>query len=385
MGRKPIDSFILNIPFNKPYLTGKEVHYIYKAVQSGWISGDGEFTKKCHAFFEKTFGFQKVLLTNSCTNALEMAALLLDIKPGDEVIVPSFTFVSTANAFALRGATIRFVDSEPERPHLDASKIESLIGEKTRAIVPVHYGGTSCNMEEILWLSEKHDLSVIEDAAQAINGFWKEKPLGSLGQLAAFSFHETKNVMSGEGGMLVVNDGQFAERAEIIREKGTNRSAFFKGEVNQYEWVDIGSSFLPSDVMAAFLYSQLEQLDAIQLQRKMLWNLYRENLKPLEDKGVVSLPFIPDYSSNNAHVFYLVCQNKETRDKLINFLKTKGIMAVFHYLPLHQSPYFKDKYKGKTLPNAVRFSDCLVRLPLFFELTKENVARICKCINTFFN
>jgi len=372
------------ITFNVPYLTGNETTYIKEAVASGKISGDGGFTKKSHAFFEKRYGFKKVLLTHSCTAALEMAAILIDIKPGDEVIIPSYTFVSTVNAFVLRGANIIFADSEASSPNIDASKVESLITQKTKAIVVVHYAGIACDMDKIMEIADKHHLFVIEDAAQAIDSFYKGKPLGSLGHLAAFSFHETKNVISGEGGMLVINDDKYVKRAEIIREKGTNRSAFFRGEVDKYNWVDIGSSFLPSDVIAAFLFAQLENLDDIQAKRKLLWQSYYEALKPLSDKGLISIPVIPDYATNNAHMFYIVARNGAERQGLIKHLNENGINAVFHYLSLHSSPYYADKYTGDPLPMADHYSDCLIRLPMYYELTTEDVQRVCDTIKAFY-
>ena len=291
------------IPFNKPYLSGKETDYIREAVLSGKISGDGLFTKRCHDFFEQKYGFKKVLLTTSCTDALEMAAILIDIQPGDEVIMPSYTFVSTANAFVLRGARIVFADSNKDNPNIDTDLIETLITPKTKAIVPIHYAGIACDMDKIMSLAEKYKLFVVEDAAQAIDSYFKDRPLGSIGHLAAFSFHETKNIISGEGGILIINDKRFIERAEIIREKGTNRSAFFRGEVNKYEWVDIGSSFLPSDIIAAFLFAQLENLNDIQEKRKQIWQTYHNNLKPLEYEGKIRLPHIPYFSTYNAHMF----------------------------------------------------------------------------------
>lgn len=373
------------IKFNKPYLTGKETAYIKDAVAFGKISGDGIFTKRCHDFFENTYKFKKTLLTTSCMDALEMAAILLDIKEGDEVIAPSYTFVSTVNAFVLRGARIIFIDSSSENPNMDADAIEVNITPRTKAIIAVHYAGIACDMDKIMELANKYKLFVVEDAAQAIDAFYKNKPLGSIGHLAAFSFHETKNVISGEGGMLVINDEKFIKRAEIIREKGTNRSAFFRGEVDKYGWVDIGSSFLPSDIIAAFLYAQLENLDDIQQQRKKIWKMYFDGLKPMQDDGSVKLPEIPDYASNNAHMFYLVCNTFEQRTRLIHHLKENGIYAVFHYLSLHKSPYYKDKYKGAPLPYTDRYSDCLVRLPMYYELTDEQVNKIISAIFDFYN
>lgn len=354
------------IPFNKPYLTGKEFIYIQEAAATGKLSGDGIFTKKCQSFFENKYGFKKTLLTTSCTDALEMAAILINIKEGDEVIMPSYTFVSTANAFILRGAKIIFVDSCSDNPGIDETKIEAIITPKTKAIVIVHYAGIACNMDVIQQLVFKHNLFLIEDAAQAIDSFYKDKPLGSFGHFAAFSFHETKNIIAGEGGMLVINDEQFFERAEIIREKGTNRNKFFRGEIDKYNWVDIGSSFLPSEITAAFLWAQIEAIADIQQKRKLLWNTYYDCLLPFKD--FFELPKIPDYATNNAHAFFLVCKNGIIRDKLIAFLKSNEILAVFHYLSLHKSPYFMDKHDGRLLPQSDKYSDCLIRLPLFYEL-----------------
>lgn len=374
----------MNIPFNKPYLTGKEGHYIYQAVLSGKISGDGVFTKKCHALFEGKFGFKKTLLTTSCTDALEMAALLINIQPGDEVIMPSYTFVSTANAFVLRGAKLVFADSTDYNPNMDVTLVESLITPKTKAIVPVHYAGIAVDMDPLLDLAKRYNLFIIEDAAQAIDSYYKGRPLGSIGTMAAFSFHETKNIMAGEGGMLAVNDDRFVLRAEIIREKGTNRSAFFRGEVDKYGWVDMGSSFLPSDIIAAFLYAQLENLEEIQGRRKALWDRYYKALRPLEEKGLIQLPYIPYFATNNAHMFYLVCKTLEERIGLITLLKEKGIYAVFHYLSLHASPFYRDKHDGRALPQSDRYSDCLLRLPLFYELTEEQVDFIAETILEYY-
>ena len=370
----------MKIPFNKPHLTGKEAHYMYQAVYNGKLSGNGEFTKRCQRFFEEKYGFRKCLLTTSCTDALEMAAILCDIHPGDEVIVPSYTFVSSALAFVRAGAKIVFADSMKRNPNLDAEQIEALITPKTKVIVPVHYAGVACDMDRIMEIAEKHNLLVVEDAAQAIDSYYKGRPLGTIGHLSAFSFHETKNVISGEGGMLCINDERFIRRAEIIWEKGTNRAEFFRGEVNKYGWCDIGSSFLPSEVVAAFLWAQLEVLDDIQSKRKLLWNKYYELLKPLADQGRFCLPDIPDYATNNAHMFYLVCHSLEERSALIKKLKDNDILAVFHYLSLHTSEYYKDKHDGRSLPECDRYADCLVRLPMYYELTLEDVERICGSI-----
>lgn len=375
----------MKIPFNKPFLSGNETKYIEEAVHSMKISGDGIFTKKCHAFFEEKYGFLKCLLTTSCTDALEMAAILIDIQAGDEVIMPSYTFVSTANAFVLRGAKIVFADSLPDHPNIDVSKIEALITPKTKAIVPVHYGGVGCDMDVIMELATRYNLFVIEDAAQAIDSFYKDLPLGGIGHLAAFSFHETKNIISGEGGMLVINDVQFAERAEIIREKGTNRSQFYRGEVDKYGWMDIGSSFLPSDIIAAFLFAQLENLDKIQAKRIDSWNAYYELLKPLADKNLFKLLHFDKDKTNNGHLFALIMPNLEERTQLIDFMRKKGILAVFHYLSLHKSPFYQEKHDGRPLENCENFSDTLIRLPFYYELTQEEIAFICDSIIQYFD
>lgn len=372
------------IPFNKPFLTGKELEYIRQAVESGKISGDGVFTKKCHAFFEQKYNFKKCLLTTSCTDALEMAALLIDIQPGDEVIMPSYTFVSTANAFVLRGAKIVFADSGAENPNMDVTQIESLITTRTKAIVPVHYAGIACDMDAIMELAKKHNLFVVEDAAQAIDSYYKGKPLGSIGHLAAFSFHETKNIISGEGGMLAINDERFVKRAEIIREKGTNRSSFFRGEVDKYGWVDVGSSFLPSETIAAFLYAQIENLDAIQEKRKQIWNTYYQQLQPLQQAGKLQTPHIPEYATNNAHMFYVVCKNLDERSALIEHLKQEEIQAVFHYLSLHQSPFYEKKHDGRIMHQTNRYTDCLLRLPMYFSLSVNNAYDIAEKISVFY-
>ncbi len=376
------------ISFNKPYLTGKEVQYIEDAVKSGKISGNGLFTKKCQEFFEKEFGFKKTLLTTSCTDALEMAAILADIKEGDEVIVPSFTFVSTALAFVRQGADIVFADSYSDNPNINADQIEALITEKTKAIVVVHYAGVACDMDKIMSIANKHKIIVIEDAAQAIDSYYiskdgTKKALGSIGHLSAFSFHETKNIISGEGGMLCINDDRFIQRAEIIWEKGTNRSQFFRGEVDKYSWVDTGSSFLPSEIISAFLWAQIENMKDIQDKRIKIWNRYYEGLSSFEPVSIKKpkLPLVPEYATNNAHMFYLVCDNVDDRTKFIQHLKDKGILSVFHYLSLHKSSYY-EKYSTRKseLPNSDMFSDCLVRLPLFYELTNEQVEYIINTI-----
>ncbi|AGN84775.1 dTDP-4-amino-4,6-dideoxygalactose transaminase [Enterobacter sp. R4-368] len=372
------------IPFNKPYLQGNELTYIAQAVSSGKISGDGIFTKKCHEFFEKKYGFKKVLLTTSCTDALEMAAILLNIQPGDEVIAPSYTFVSTVNAFSLRGAKLIFVDSYSNNPNIDPVAIRNSITEKTKAIIVVHYAGVACDMDAIMAISKEFNIPVVEDAAQAIDSYYNNKPLGSIGTFGTFSFHETKNIISGEGGMLVINDDKYIQRAEIIREKGTNRASFFRGEVNKYGWVDIGSSFLPSDIIAAYLYAQLENMDIIQTKRISLWEQYYAGLSRLAETGVIALPAIPAFASNNAHMFYIVCENINVRTGLIQYLKDNGIYSVFHYLSLNKSEYYLTKNESVDLENSDRFTDSLLRLPMFYELELEQVDYICSKIIDFY-
>ncbi len=373
------------ISFNKPYFTGKETDYIEQSVYDyRHISGNGEFTKRCQSLFEKKYGFKKALLTTSCTDALEMAAILINIKPNDEVIMPSFTFVSTANAFILRGAKIIFTDSEENTPNLDADKLEGLINERTKAIVVVHYAGIACDMDKIMQIAKKYNLFVIEDAAQAIDSFYKGRPLGSIGHFATFSFHETKNIQSGEGGLLVINDEQFIKRAELIWEKGTNRAAFFRGEIDKYGWVDIGSSFLPSDMIAAFLYAQLESLEKIQKRRKDIWNIYYENLYELEKEGFINLANIPEYATNNAHMFYMICKSNKQRTELINYLNSFKVSSIFHYQPLHLSDFYLKKHDGRKLDNCVNYSETLLRLPMYFELTDREVIFITDKIKEFF-
>lgn len=373
----------MKIPFNKPHFTGKEAEYIYEAISKGKLSGNGDFSKRCQSYFENRYGFKKCLLTTSCTDALEMAAILCDIKPGDEVIVPSYTFVSSALAFVREGAKIVFADSMANNPNIDANKIESLITSKTKVIVPVHYAGVACDMDKIMKLAADNDLIVVEDAAHSIDSYYKEKPLGTIGHLSTFSFHETKNIISGEGGMLAINDERFIRRAEIIWEKGTNRVEFSRGRINKYGWVDVGSSFLPSEITAAFLWAQIENIDAIQQKRNLLWNRYFENLKPLVSQGV-KLPNIPETATNNAHMFYLLCNNLEERTALIKVLKDNDILAVFHYLSLHKSPYYKDKHDGRILSNSDKYEKTLVRLPLFYDLSIEEVDEISTIILNFY-
>lgn len=357
------------IVFNKPYLTGNEILYIGEALKKQ-TSGNGEFTKKCHQFFEENYKFKKTLLTTSCTDALEMCAILLEIQPGDEVIIPSYTFVSTANAFVLRGATIVFADSLPNHPNIDSTRIEQLVTSKTKAIVVVHYGGVSVDMDAVMDIARKFNLFVVEDAAQGVHGFYRSKPLGGIGHLGCFSFHETKNIISGEGGMLVINDERFVERAEILWEKGTNRSAFVQGKVDKYSWVDIGSSFLPSEITAAFLFAQLEKLNFIQQKRLQSWNYYLQRLSSICPKYGTSVPAIPTYATHNGHIFYIVARDKSHRELIIKSLKRDNIDAHFHYPPLHQSKFF-DRLDPASLQNAVNFSDRILRLPLFVEI--ENI------------
>ena len=372
------------IPFNKPHLTGNELKYIQDAVSRGKISGNGYYTQKCHEFFHKRQGFRKCLLTSSCTDALEMAAILCDIKPGDEVIIPSYTFVSTANAFILRGARIVFADSRSDHPGLDEDQIEELITPQSKVIVPVHYAGIACDMNKIMSLADKYNLLVVEDSAQGIESFYKGKPLGSIGHLGSFSFHETKNIQCGEGGMLAINDSRFINRSEIIWEKGTNRAAFWRGELDKYGWVDIGSSFLPSEIQAAFLFAQLENLRCIQDKRKELWQKYYENLITMSDAGYFKVPIVPEYSTQNAHMFYIICKSMEERTNLIAYLKGKSIQTVFHYQSLHKSAYFNDKHDGRILQRSVHYTDCLLRLPFYYELELSEVTYITNSIYEFY-
>ncbi len=371
------------IPFNKPYLTGKEIQYMHQSVETGHISGNGDFTKKCQQFFSGKYGFKKCLLTTSCTDALEMAALLINVQSGDEVIVPSYTFVSSALPFVRQGAVIKFVDSRADRPGLDENEIEKLITPKTKAIVVVHYAGVACEMDKIMELAIVHNLYVIEDAAQSIDSYYKEKPLGSIGHFGCFSFHETKNLQCGEGGMLVINDETFYERAEILWEKGTNRAKFFRGEIDKYGWVDIGSSFLPSDLLAAFLLAQLEQLKRIQQKRISIWNQYYSHLSS-QTPNEIKLPVTPNHATNNGHMFYIICSSALQREEMIKYLKAKNILSVFHYQSLHKSGFMKGRFLPECL-NADYYSDCLLRLPLYFELSREQVEKICKSITNFFD
>ena len=391
------------IPFNKPVIVGKELDYIAEAVANGKTSGNGPFTKKCQAFFEDQYGFAKCLLTTSGTDALEMAAILADIRPGDEVIVPSFTFVSTALAFVRQGAVIVFADSSSDNPNLDADRLEALITPRTRALVPVHYAGVACDMGKIMSLAAKHGLIVIADSAHAIDAYYtgalpegdfpwlnrlkrqgERLPLGGIGHLGCFSFHETKNIQCGEGGMLTINDPKLIPRAEIIWEKGTNRAEFLRGEVNKYEWVDLGSSFLPSGITAAFLWAQLEQLRKVQDRRVALWRTYYGELRPLAERGCFALPEVPPYATNNAHMFYLVCRSEEERGRLRDYLLSRDIQSATHYHSLHESAFYKNKYCGQELPNCRRFVACLLRLPMFYDLTEGQVREVVAAIRAFY-
>jgi len=375
------------IPFNLPFIVGKELFYISQAVLEGNLAGDGQFTKRCHEWMESKFGAKKVLLTTSCTAALEMSAILCDIGPEDEVIMPSFTFVSTPNAFVLRGAHIKFIDIRPDTLNMDESLIEAAITERTKAIVPVHYAGVACEMQAIVDIACKHGLFIIEDAAQGVNSTYNGRYLGTIGHLGAYSFHETKNFISGEGGALVINDERFIEQAEIIREKGTNRKKFLRGEVDKYTWVDIGSSYLPSEIIAAFLFAQLEEAETITRKRRAIYNYYMQQLAPLQETGLVRLPLSPPECRNNAHLFYLlVSTSRDNRDKLIAHLKRKNIEAIFHYVPLHSSPMGRKMgYKEGDLPITEDVSVRLIRLPCFFELTREKQDRVINEIYDFFS
>ncbi|MBQ7273579.1 MAG: dTDP-4-amino-4,6-dideoxygalactose transaminase [Bacteroidales bacterium] len=377
----------MRIDFNRPFLSGKELEYMQEAVNSYKLSGNGEFTKRCQEFFEKRYGFRKCLLTTSGTDALEMAAILCNVGPGDEVIVPSYTFVSSALAFVRQGADIVWADSLPGHPNIDPDGLEALITPRTRVIVVVHYAGMACDMDRIMDIAESHGILVVEDAAQAVDSFYKGKPLGGIGHLGCFSFHETKNITAGgEGGLLVVNDPSLERRAEIIWEKGTNRAEFFRGMVNKYGWVDTGSSFLPAEINAAFLWAQLENLDTVQRRRLDIWGQYYIGLKTLEERHLVHLPVIPEGATNNAHMFYMVCRSLEERTALTAFLKEAGIQAPFHYLSLHSSAYAKAHSKKgiPDLPHCDRFADCLVRLPLFYTLEDSDVKDVIVHILRFY-
>lgn len=371
------------IPFNKPFFIGRELALIANAVAQGHISGDGVYTKLCHHWFEDKLGVKKALLTHSCTAALEMAAILCDIQPGDEIILPSYTFVSTANAFVLRGGVPVFVDIRPDTLNIDEKLIEAAITSKTRAIVPVHYAGVACEMDTIMDIAQRHNLLVIEDAAQALLSTYKGRALGSIGHFGCLSFHETKNIISGEGGALLVNDERFSERAEIIREKGTNRSQFFRGEVDKYTWVDIGSSYLPSELVSAFLYAQLERADEIITKRRNICSTYATLLEPLQQGGHLRIADLDETS--NGHLFYIMTDSLATRTALIEHLKAKNIHPVFHYVPLHSSPAGR-RYgrEGSVMKFTDELSERLLRLPLFYEMSEDDIVRICTVIRDYF-
>jgi dTDP-4-amino-4,6-dideoxygalactose transaminase len=358
--------------------------WMAEAMQSGHISGNGMLTQRCQQMLEARYGFRRVLLTTSCTDALEMAAILLNIEPGDEVIMPSYTFVSTANAFVLRGARIIFADSHADRPGMDEHTLEGLVTPKTKAIVVMHYAGVACDMDIIMDIAGRHGIKVVEDAAHAIGAHYRGRPLGGIGHLGAYSFHETKNIQCGEGGALIINDPALVRRAEVIWEKGTNRAAFHRGEVDCYEWVDVGSSFLPSELTAAFLLAQLEAADTIQHLRDKVWQHYANALQPLFVSGLVKGPVIPEHADNNAHLFHLICGSREQRDALLSYLNERGVNAVFHYLPLHRSPFHAHGNNVVILPNAERYGDCLLRLPLHTGISAEDAKYITGHVMDFF-
>lgn len=375
----------MRISFNRPPFVGKETEYIKEAVEkNGMICGDGPFTKKCSQWMKERFQTKNVLLTTSCTHALEMAAFLADIQPGDEVIMPSYTFVSTADAFVLRGATCVFVDIRPDTMNIDETKIEEAITEKTKAIVPVHYAGVSCAMDEIMAIAKKYKLKVVEDAAQGVNAFYKGKALGTIGDFGCYSFHETKNYSMGEGGAILFQDDRYLEPAEILREKGTNRSQYFRGQIDKYTWVGYGSSYLPSDMNAAYLWAQLEEADKINDKRLSIWNFYHEELKELEDKGVLERPYIPEYATHNAHMYYIKVKDLRVRTKLLAYLKERGILSVFHYVPLHSATAGKKfgRFHGEDV-YTTKESERLCRLPMYYSLSLEEAAEVVKALKEF--
>jgi len=372
------------IPFNKQNLFGKELEYIKDAFENGKISGDGKYTKLCSQFMEERFNSKKILLTTSCTHALELAVLLADIREGDEVILPSYTFVSTANAFALRGAKLIYCDIREDNLNIDETKIEELITKKTKAIVPVHYAGVACEMDTIMEIAKRHDLIVIEDAAQGVDAMYKDRYLGTIGDFGCYSFHESKNFSSGEGGAISINDEKYVKRAEIIREKGTNRSQFFRGEVDKYTWVDIGSSYLPSDINAAVLYSQFENIEKINQKRKTIYERYYNGLAELQARGILRLPIVNDYAKTNYHMFYIILNSEQERDGLMYYLKDNGINSVFHYIPLHESPYSRSRYGTFNLPVTEDLSGRLLRLPMYYSLRLEEVDYIVEEIYKYF-
>ena len=375
----------MRISFNRPPFVGKETEYIKEAVEkNGMICGDGPFTKKCSQWMKERFQTKNVLLTTSCTHALEMAAFLADIQPGDEVIMPSYTFVSTADAFVLRGATCVFVDIRPDTMNIDETKIEEAITEKTKEIVPVHYEGVSCAMDEIMAIAKKYNLKVVEDAAQGVNAFYKGKALGTIGDFGCYSFHETKNYSMGEGGAILFQDDRYLEPAEILREKLTNRSQYFRGQIDKYTWVGYGSSYLPSDMNAAYLWAQLEEADKINDKRLSIWNFYHEELKELEDKGVLERPYIPEYATHNAHMYYIKVKDLRVRTKLLAYLKERGILSVFHYVPLHSATAGKKfgRFHGEDV-YTTKESERLCRLPMYYSLSLEEAAEVVKALKEF--
>jgi dTDP-4-amino-4,6-dideoxygalactose transaminase len=373
------------IPFNKPFVVGKELYNIAEAVLDGWIAGDGRFTERCHHLLEQRYGIAKALLTHSCTAALEMAAVLCEVGPEDEVILPSYTFVSTVNAFVLRGTRPRFVDIRPDTLNLDENLIEEAITERTKVIAPVHYAGVGCEMDRIVEVAKKHGLFVVEDAAQALGAKYRGQYLGTFGELGCYSFHETKNLISGEGGALAVNSAEFADRAEIVRQKGTNRAQFLRGEVDKYSWVDIGSSYLPSEIVAAFLLAQLENEGVINSKRMALWRQYHEALADLEEQGCLRRPRCPEHCSPNAHMYYILAADSDERQELIEHLAEHNIKAVFHYVPLHTAPMGREfGYRGGELPVTEELSERILRLPLYYELSEDGVLRVAEAIRQFY-
>lgn len=373
------------IPFNKPYCSGKEKEYMLDVCRSMTMSGNGDFTKKCHAFFEKKYGFKKCLLTTSGTDALEMCSMLCNLQPGDEVIVPSYTFVSTALAFMRDKANIVFADCGESSPNITIDTIKPLVTSRTKVICVVHYAGVACDMDPIMEFATEHGIIVIEDAAQAIDSYYKGRPLGSIGHMAAFSFHETKNLSCGEGGMIAINDERFIRRSEIIWEKGTNRAEYYRGMVNKYGWCDLGSSFLPSEFNAAYLWAQIEEMDHIQEKRKQIWNTYYNIMSNSATfPKSIQLPWLPSYATNNAHIFYLTCDSLNTRTRLMKYLQENGVQSTFHYIPLHSSIYAKEHFNNiPALPQCDKYGDCLVRLPLYYELSIEEATYIAKLICNF--
>ncbi len=374
----------MTIPFTQVYLDGSEQKYIQDCIKSKKIGGSGSYTNNCLTFLKDKFGFNNTILTPSCTDAIEMCSILLNFTPEDEIIIPSFSFVSCALPFELRGSKIVFADSCDDNPNIDASKIEELITPRTKAIFIIHYGGIACDLDKIISLCEKYDLYLIEDAAHSVDSYYKGKPLGSFGDMSVFSFHETKNISCGEGGLLILNDSSFYSRAEILRDKGTNRSAFFQGKVDKYNWVDVGSSFVQSDLLAALLYSQFLNLDVIQKKRIDVWNIYSEKLSVLNSKGICSTTKLTEHSTNNAHVFYLICRSLDERIKLAKYLKSFDITASFHYQSLHSSPYYSPKHDGRILINSDKFSNQLLRLPLYSDLSIQDAETISNHILKFY-